>query len=142
MNCKKLVPFKLIIFFLLLITTFSQAQVAPILPSSEELNRSFGEKDKAAFLSPSKVYYPETWFHFIGGNVSKKGITSDLQAIAGSGLSGIQFFHGQFGGPWPGVDSPITCLSPRWEDALLHTAKECRRLGLKFTRICHVEACK
>ncbi|MDR2026966.1 MAG: hypothetical protein LBQ01_05315, partial [Prevotellaceae bacterium] len=74
-----------------------------------------------------------TWFHFIGGNVAAKGITADLEAIAEAGLSGIQLFHGQFGGAWPGVDPQITCLSPAWEDALKHTAEECRRLGLKFT---------
>ncbi|GAA3994161.1 hypothetical protein GCM10022210_55350 [Mucilaginibacter dorajii] len=84
-------------------------------------------------MSPPKVYYPETWFHLIGGNVSKKGITADLEAIARSGISGIQLFHGQFGGPWPGVNPQIACLSPLWEDAIRHTAQECRRLGLRFT---------
>lgn len=121
-------------FLLLIINALAiSAQVVPIVPSGEQLNRSFGKHDKAAFMTPSKVYYPQTWFHFIGGNVSKKGITEDLEAIAGSGISGVQLFHGQFGGPWPGVDTQITCLSPLWEDALLHTAQECRRLGLRFT---------
>jgi hypothetical protein len=120
--------------FLVLITVSSlSAQVAPIVPPKEQLNRSFGVYDKTAFMSPSKVYYPETWFHLIGGNVSKKGITADLEAIARSGISGIQLFHGQFGGPWPGVNPQITCLSPLWEDAIRHTAQECRRLGLRFT---------
>ncbi len=115
-------------------TVFSMsATQVPVVPSDEELNRPFGRHDAAAFMLPPKVYYPETWFHYIGGNVSKTGITADLEAIAASGISGIQLFHGQFGGPWPGVDQQITCLSPLWEDAVLHTAKECRRLGLRFT---------
>ena len=109
------------------------AQVAPILPPAEQRTQSFNADDQQSFIRPAKVYFPETWFHFIGGNVSKKGITADLEAIAGSGISGIELFHGQFGGPWPGVDTQITCLSPSWEDALLHTARECRRLGLRFT---------
>lgn len=121
-------------FLLMIISGLStSAQVVPIVPPDKELNRSFGEYDKVSFMAPPKVYYPETWFHFIGGNVSKKGITADLEAIAHSGISGIQLFHGQFGGPWPGVNPQITCLSPLWEDALLHTAQECRRLGLRFT---------
>jgi hypothetical protein len=119
---------------LVLITVSSlSAQVAPIVPPKEQLNRSFGAYDKVTFTSPPKVYYPETWFHLIGGNVSKKGITADLEAIARSGISGIQLFHGQFGGPWPGVNPQITCLSPLWEDAIRHTAQECKRLGLRFT---------
>src|SRR5882757_4103584 len=85
--------------FLVIITTFSlSAQVAPIVPPHEQLDRNFDMQDKVAFMSPPKVYFPETWFHLIGGNVSKKGITEDLEAIARSGISGIQLFHGQFGG--------------------------------------------
>ncbi|HCC52480.1 MAG TPA: hypothetical protein DEQ30_10825 [Porphyromonadaceae bacterium] len=106
---------------------------APAVPSGRELNRPFGDYDKEAFQSPPKVYYPETWFHYIGGNVSLKGITADLEAIARSGISGIQLFHGQFGGPWPGVEPQIACLSSLWDDAVKHTAEECRRLGLRFT---------
>lgn len=108
------------------------AQV-PVVPSDDELNRPFGSHDVNAFMSPSKVYYPETWFHYIGGNVSLAGITADLEAIAQAGFSGIQLFHGQAGGPWPGVDPQITCLSPLWDNAVKHTAEECRRLGLRFT---------
>ena len=103
------------------------------LPSSKELNRSFGKHDKAAFLSPAKVYRPETWFHFIGGNVSAEGITADLEAIAQAGFSGVQLFHGQFGGAWPGVTPQIVSLSELWDDVVKHAAEECRRLGLRFT---------
>jgi hypothetical protein len=119
--------------FMLTNVFLSSAQVTPIIPPAEQLNRAFSQYDKSTFKAPDKVYYPETWFHLIGGNVSKKGITADLEAIARSGISGIQLFHGQFGGPWPGVIPQITCLSPLWEDAIRHTAQECRRLGLRFT---------
>lgn len=111
-------------------SSFAQA---PIVPPASELNQSFGAQDVNTFLSPPKVYYPETWFHYIGGNVATKGITTDLEAIAGAGFSGIQLFHGQFGGSWPGVDQQIACLSPLWDDAVRHTAEESRRLGLRFT---------
>ncbi|GAA4319762.1 hypothetical protein GCM10023149_18660 [Mucilaginibacter gynuensis] len=113
----------------------STAQLAkvPIVPSKAELNRPFGEYDEVLFRNPSKVYHPETWFHYIGGNVSKAGITKDLEAIASAGISGIQLFHGQFGGPWPGVEPQITSLSANWDDAVRHTALECRRLGLRFS---------
>ena len=105
----------------------------PLVPSSKELNRPFGKHDEVAFQSPPQVYHPQTWFHFIGGNVAFEGITADLEAIAGAGLSGVQLFHGQFGGPWPGVTPQIACLSELWDDAVRHTAEECRRLGLRFT---------
>ena len=87
----------------------------------------------SGFAAPPRESRPETWFHLIGGNVAKPGLTADLEAVAGAGLSGIQLFHGQFGGPWPGVTPQIACLSPSWDDMISHTADECRRLGLSFT---------
>lgn len=125
----------LLAFFTLVFASSTKAQIAklPFLPSQQELDRPFGKFDEASFLAPPKVYHPETWFHFIGGNVSKEGITKDLEAIAKAGFSGIQLFHGQFGGPWPGVQPQITSLSANWDDAVKHTAMECHRLGLNFS---------
>ncbi|MES2659614.1 MAG: glycosyl hydrolase [Verrucomicrobiota bacterium] len=94
---------------------------------------AFGEADAAAFATPADAYRPQTWFHFIGGNVATKGLTADLESISGAGIGGIQLFHGQFGGPWPGVEPQIQCLSPAWDGAVHHAGKETRRLGLDFT---------
>jgi len=121
-----------VLIYLMFSCNVSVAQPA-VIPSGSELNRPFGKHDKEAFRKPAQVYHPQTWFHYIGGNVSKEGITADLEAIAAAGISGIQLFHGQFGGPWPGVEPQIACLSPLWDDAVKHTAEECRRLGLRFT---------
>jgi hypothetical protein len=97
----RLVSFTSAIFFAVGAT--AQVESAPFLPSPIELNRPFGQYDKRSFVNPPKTYHPATWFHFIGGNVSKEGITKDLEAIAKAGFSGIHLFHGQFGGPWPGL---------------------------------------
>lgn len=107
-----------------------------IVPPAEELNAPFGLQDERLFKFPSKVYFPQTWFHYIAGNVSKEGTTADLEAISKAGFSGIQLFHGQFNNDvWPGVDRPITCLSPLWDETIKHAAEECRRLGLRFTML-------
>jgi hypothetical protein len=88
----------------------------------------------AGFAMPPRDARPETWFHLIGGNVAKPGLTADLEAIAGAGLDGIQLFHGSGRGPgWPGVTPQIECLSPAWDDMIAHAANECARLGLRFT---------
>ena len=102
-------------------------------PSLEEMQRPFNNADEAAFQAPDRVHYPETWFHYIGGNVSHAGITADLEAIASAGISGVQLFHGQFGGQWPATTDDIQCMSENWEAAVKHTAEECKRLGLRFT---------
>lgn len=121
-----------IIGLLVSTSTSLKAQVA-VIPSVEELYSPFSGSDMSKFKSPDKVFYPETWFHYIGGNVSIEGITKDLEAIASAGFSGVHLFHGQFGGPWPGVEPQITCLSPLWDGMVKHTAEECQRLGLRFT---------
>ena len=102
-------------------------------PSMEEIQRPFGNHDEKAFVNPDRVHYPETWFHYIGGNVSHAGITADLEAIASAGISGVQLFHGQFGGQWPATTEDIQCMSENWDAAVKHTADECKRLGLRFT---------
>ena len=130
-----LVPFScvLVVANVFALRSTAQTQDVPIVPPANELGAAFDKHDQVLFQDPPRVYHPETWFHFIGGNVAKAGITADLEAIATAGLSGIHLFHGQFGGAWPGVAPQIMCLSESWDDAVRFTAEECRRLGLRFT---------
>lgn len=109
------------------------AERAAAVPGGTAIHAAFSNDDAAAFQKPSQVFHPETWFHFIGGNVAEQGVTADLEAIAGAGIEGVQFFHGQFGGPWPGVEPQIKCLSKPWDGAVRHLGKECQRLGLRLT---------
>ncbi|MFD2727617.1 glycosyl hydrolase [Hyunsoonleella rubra] len=92
-------------------------------PSLNELSENF--------KSPALQYRPETWFHLNGNNISKEGLTLDLEAIKQAGLQGIHLFN-KAGRLYPNVE-PIKILSPEWEDMIRHTADECKRLGLKFT---------
>lgn len=91
---------------------------------------SFEELSKN-FKSPAIEYHPETWFHLNGNNISKEGLTLDLEAIKHAGLQGIHLFN-KAGQPYSDVDQ-IKILSPEWEDMIRHAADECKRLGLKFT---------
>ncbi|WP_136480753.1 glycosyl hydrolase [Cognatitamlana onchidii] len=92
-------------------------------PSLAELSENFN--------SPLLQYRPETWFHLNGNNISKEGLTLDLEAIKAAGLQGIHLFN-KAGRPYPNVE-PVKILSPEWEDMIRHAADECKRLGLKFT---------
>ena len=85
-------------------------------------------------MSPGAMHRPETWFHVIGGNLSREGLRADVQAIADAGLGGMQFFHGHFKGmaDWPGTANPMKCLSPEWDDFVAFAADECRARGLTF----------
>ena len=84
------------------------------------------------FLEPPKNSRPEVEFQLMGGNIAKPGLTADLEAISGAGLSGIQLFQRK-GTPWPGIEPQVACLSPQWDDMISHISDECRRLGLRLT---------
>ena len=113
----------------------SAQNVFPAVPDTTKLRSAFSKNDQAAFLHPDRIFYPETWFHFLNGSIRREGITRDLEAIAASGIQGVQFFHGQVGDPadWPGTEEHVECLSPKWESLVKHTAEEAHRLGLRFS---------
>ena len=85
----------------------------PAVPDSALLRRPFDAQDNSYFARPPRIFYPETWFHFVNGNVSHAGIKKDLEAIASAGITGVQLFHGKIGNPadWPGTKEHIECLS-------------------------------
>ena len=109
--------------------------VYPAVPDTAKLRSPFSKRDQMAFLHPDRIFYPETWFHFINTNIRREGITRDLEAIASSGIQGVQFFHGQQGDTkeWPGTEEHVKCLSAEWEELVKHTAEEAHRLGLRFS---------
>lgn len=80
------------------------------------------------FAAPPHDAKPQTWWHWMNGNVSKEGITADLEAMAEVGLGGAQIFDAGCGIP----AGPVAFNSPEWFDAVAHAAKEARRLGLEL----------
>ena len=72
---------------------------------------------EAEFRDPPQDARPQTWFHLIGGNVSKAGLTADLEALRDAGIGGIQLFHGQVGADrkWSRTGERIPCLSAKWD---------------------------
>lgn len=81
-----------------------------------------------SFLDPPPSARPWTWWHWIDGNVTKEGITRDLEAMARAGLGGVLIFNVKLGLP----DGPVRFMTDEWRDMLDHTAAECDRLGLKL----------
>ena len=102
------------------------------LPSPDILETSFSSSDLERFAHPDRVFYPEIWIDCMCGNLSERGITADLEAIAEAGFNGVQLFFGNRGTAWPDVEQ-IRVLSPEWESFVAHAASEAHRLGLRFT---------
>jgi len=83
---------------------------------------------EASFQNPPHDARPLTWWHWIDGNVTQEGITSDLEAMAGVGIGGAYMFNVGLGLP----DGPARFMSPRWLSLVEHAIKESDRLGLDF----------
>jgi hypothetical protein len=90
--------------------------------------RSDGAVLQETFLNPPESAKPLTWWHWIDGNVTKPGITRDLEAMKRAGLGGCYLFS--IGGYFPA--GPAKFKQEGWYDLLGHTVKEAERLGLVF----------
>lgn len=97
-----------------------QETSAGTFPSAEEL--------KAGFLKPPDEAKPRTWFHAMSGNMSKEGLTKDLESMAEVGIGGLLLFNVSQG--IPVGDVPYN--SDRHHEMLTHAAAESERLGLSF----------
>ena len=83
-----------------------------------------------AFLAPPDSARPWVYWFWLNGNVSKEGITADLEAMQRVGLGGALWMWG--GGLGAETDRPVRLLSPEWWELMRHTIREADRLGLKL----------
>jgi alpha-L-rhamnosidase/F5/8 type C domain/Glycosyl hydrolases family 2, sugar binding domain len=84
--------------------------------------------NEETFKNPPKQYKPKTWMHAMSGNMSKEGLTKDLEAMKEAGLGGFLLFNITQGIP----NGAIIYNSPEHHNMLTHTAQEAERLGLSF----------
>ncbi len=95
-----------------------------ILSDIEAQNASLEQN----FQNPPPSAKAITWWHWINGNVSKEGITADLEAMKKIGIQGAQLFDVSLGQP----EGAISYLSPEWLELFNFAALEAKRLGLEL----------
>jgi len=85
------------------------------------------------FLNPPADARPLCYWTWMNGNVTREGITADLEAMAQAGIGGGFVFT--LAGPHHKCDTPAgpaDYLSPKWLDLVKHAASEASRLGLEI----------
>lgn len=87
---------------------------------------------RAGFKEPPFAAWPRTWWHWTKGNVTKEGITKDLEWMKRSGIAGFQLADVNAGSGQL-VKDTVPFGSPKWLDAVHHAAREADRLGLEMT---------
>jgi hypothetical protein len=84
------------------------------------------------FKNPPDSARPRTWWHWTGSNVTREGITKDLEWMRRAGIAGVQMADVNAGGGQT-VEKKIVFGTPEWLDAVRHAASEADRLGLEMT---------
>ncbi len=84
------------------------------------------------FRQPPDSAKPRTWWHWTSGNVTKDGITKDLEWMERVGIGGFQLSDVASGGN-QSVEKKIQFGTPDWFDAVRHAAAEADRLGLEMS---------
>ena len=84
---------------------------------------------ESGWLNPPESAKPETWWQWMNGNISKEGITADLEAMKQIGLGGATIVNTSCGI----LAGKVTFMSPEWREDLKFAVQEANRLGLELT---------
>lgn len=79
------------------------------------------------FLQPPPEVRPWVYWFWLNGNITREGITADLEAMQRVGIGGVLLMEVDQGVP----RGPVGFLSPQWRELFQHTAAEAQRLGLE-----------
>jgi len=85
----------------------------------------------SGFKDPPDSAKPRAWWHWLNGNITKEGITADLEWMKRANIAGMQMFDGSLGTP-QFVDKRLVWMTPEWKDAFHFAGAEADRLGLEM----------
>ncbi len=124
---------------MLMFTRTLNATLVLLLVVTVPMPAAAEEDWEGGFRSPPPECRPEVFWDWMGGLVSREGITRDIEALAGAGVGGVLIMQmpDQLAGvvQWRLRDYPgkVKCLSDEWFALMNHAAKETDRLGLRMS---------
>jgi hypothetical protein len=106
-------------------------------PAPAQINGSL----EAGFKNPPVQARPGAFWHWMYGNITKEGITKDLEMMHKLGIGEVSQFHNAWvkddGRRPPTPQGPVRFMSKEYRELFLHAVKECDRLGMKIgAQIC------
>ena len=81
------------------------------------------------FKNPPDSARPGVYWYFMDGNLSREGMTKDLESMKSAGIGHVLFLEVNVGVPRGEVDF----LSEEWQDLFEHAVREAERLGIEVT---------
>jgi len=80
------------------------------------------------FARPPRSARPWVYWFPLSGNLSKEGITADLEALQRVGIGGVLYMETDQGAPL----GPADFAGPLWRELFRHACKEANRLGMEI----------
>jgi len=79
------------------------------------------------FLKPPASARPWVYWFWLNGNITREGITADLEAMKRAGIGGVLIMEVNQGAPV----GPVAFMSAQWRELFKHVVSEAQRLGLE-----------
>jgi len=89
---------------------------------------SYDQLLRKGFVNPPDSVKPGVYWYFMDGNIDKKAITEDLEAMKKAGIGYALFLEVNVGIPRGKVDF----MSEEWMELFSHAVREAERLGIKI----------
>ncbi len=99
-----------------------------VLIAMEVSMAGYAEELDRAFVTPPPAARPWVYWLIMDGNLTREGITADLEAMARAGIGGAIFMEVNVGVP----RGPVEFMSPTWCGLIAHAIREAERLGLEL----------
>jgi len=102
------------------------AMFAVALPASAQTSLVEG------FKEPPNIARPRVYWYWQNGNITKEGLTKDLEWMHRAGIGGVETFDVAVSTPNV-VEPRLLYMQPGWKDAFHHALQVADRLGMKTT---------
>ena len=79
------------------------------------------------FVTPPAEARPWVYWFWLNGNITREGITADLEAMQRVGIGGVLIMEVDQGAPV----GPVAFMSDQWRELFRHMVSEAHRLGLE-----------
>ena len=117
-----------------LMTSATWAMAVPALSgiSGHALSLALGDGNERlqtaqqAFSNPPDGAWPWVYWYGVNGNITREGITADLEAMHRVGIRGAIYMEVDQHIP----NGPVRFLSPEWREMMQHALREAARLGI------------
>jgi len=79
------------------------------------------------FRDPPAAARPWVYWFWLNSNITREGITADLEAMARAGIGGVLIMEVDQGAPV----GPVAFMGPEWRGLFRHVVTEAQRLGIE-----------